>query len=363
MKKLLWLLLGSALFGSTQNVLADSNRSALQNFVRPAVVKINAIFRESKLPPGECDAEGTGFIVGSWHIVTAAHVIDSIEDCGRPLIVAKSYYYDTEWIMEVKDRKGDVALLVAADGVQLDLSRIKDHVRPCAVAVNPNDVYDVTQGEATRYGIPRGRYESIPRAVDVGSKNNEFKPLVQITSTEFYEGESGGPILYGALVIGMIREKLRDAQTIGLMTPATQLNDILVANGVEYKDGEECSIIPSSRRFAVKTTVLLESGGVGGSFYSLSGSIKADESQEITAGVRKALTESFDTAVSQVRLPVSNSILNSDKNGVNFEIRIPFPADHNAVVGLNGQLEYSIKNELDKNLDKFIQESYERPKS
>src|SRR4051812_29042478 len=74
----LWLGSILMLYLGADPALAVSGKNLLQNFLKPAIVKLNVRFPKSlnENDVEHCEAEGTGFIIDSRHIVTAAHVFD-----------------------------------------------------------------------------------------------------------------------------------------------------------------------------------------------------------------------------------------------------------------------------------------------
>ncbi|MGO7323783.1 glycoside hydrolase family protein [Rhizobium ruizarguesonis] len=226
---------------------AASNLAVAIKFLMPSIVKISVSFQKSILVDNveQCQSEGTGFIIDSTHILTDEHVYSFNPSCGKAEIFAKSNYASGEWHLNVVDSRDDIALLETDDNENINLDSLDGRlVHPCSAAVSPVNVYDVVgQGEAFRYGIPGGLSEPTSVGVEIGSESNEFQPLVKITPIPLNPGESGGPIVTGALVVGIMRSKSVHTPMIGLMTPASEISLLLDRNKVFHHEDEECRII------------------------------------------------------------------------------------------------------------------------
>ena len=234
---------------------SDSTTTIAQNFLRPSIVKIVATYPNSTDDPGSCDSEGTGFIIDQTHVLTARHVITAPLDCGRPVILARSFYYVSEWHLNEVSSRGDASLLATDAGKSIEQPTNTDKIRPCAVGLSLENVYDTTNFKSTRYGIAKGQLEVTPVPVNIGSEHNEHQPLVKVTSSEFFHGESGGPVTHSMLVVGMLKDKLVNTNTMALMIPASELRSLLSESSIEFPFGFECSPIATSRGYMIKASV------------------------------------------------------------------------------------------------------------
>lgn len=223
-----------------------SDKILLQNFLKPAIVKIEVTFEKSKRDANNielCASEGTGFIVDRKHIVTATHVYNFDPDCGQARIFAKSRFHESEWHLNPIDQQDDIALLKSDDDIE-DLTAPSGggHPHPCAMKVSETNVFDVHDG-AVRYGIGKGLFAPTPIWGDIGSAFDEFAPLVKLTPTQIIAGESGGPVVAGAQVVGVVRATVFNNDVIGLMTPVSELDTLLKRNNITFPVGAECSIL------------------------------------------------------------------------------------------------------------------------
>ncbi|TIN79745.1 serine protease [Mesorhizobium sp.] len=341
------LMVGVVFFGSVGIATAQvsSNQAILQNFLKPGIVKIQAKFSIS-IRDGDnkeiCDSEGTGFIVDRTHVVTATHVFDFNPACGQATIFAKSPYHENEWHLVAVDREEDVALLQTDPGVDLSKST-KMRIRPCAMSVSGDNVYDVV-GQAIRYGIPAGLSSPTPVWGDIGSREGQFTPLVQITPTPINFGESGGPVVTGGLVVGIMRSRVVNTEMIGLMTPAVQVATLLTRNQVKFAAGAECSIL----QFIEGQSQQLPTG-LGGVSGHAAFSKELLEGRPLSAEARDVVRDTIENVVSGVVGP-GRVVFSDTEKGVNFQVNLP-AAEQGAEV--EGVINRDFSKKLESNFNKL----------
>lgn len=232
-------------------------KARMKVYIKPSVLRVEIVpAPNSDVDPELCRNMGTGFIVDSRHVVTASHVIDFNKDCdGSTVIVAKSFYFpQLSFLLEEVKRREDVALLrVVDDKFTLSGTVDLETGRPeslCAATLANSDIYGVSGDESTfRYGIASQQAENFPVATptNIGEENTPHRPKTIIMPNNVDYGESGGPVVSGFQVVGIIREKT-ETQTVALMSPISFLLNILQDSDINLQSGEACNPAPSSTR-------------------------------------------------------------------------------------------------------------------
>ncbi|MCP1738218.1 serine protease [Bradyrhizobium japonicum] len=196
--------------------MADT-QDIIESTFREAIVKLVVSSAQPVYKDGVnlCESEGTGFLIGSNHVVTAEHVFILPKECGSPIIIVRSQSQSVERLAKVVGAKDDVAVLGMDEALPPTM---------CSLGLMGSDVFD-TKG--IRYGIPGKLRDAAIFPVRLGPKKNEFDPLVVLTPTTAEAGESGGPIIYNFNVVGILRSKHKEYKAFSFMTTVSAIRTLL----------------------------------------------------------------------------------------------------------------------------------------
>lgn len=228
-----WLLLQASLAAAGE---PSPYMQGVVSVFRNAIVKIDVSTPQAVFKPGPqgesiniCKSEGTGFLVSASHVVTAAHVVQLADECGKPNVVIKSKRAQLQKLATVMDAKDDVALLRIEGAFPAEM---------CALGLMAQDVYGV---EALRFGIPGGWDQPGPPAgVTIDQKDGPFAPLTLLTPVITEKGESGGPIIYVFNVVGLTRARHEQYAGYSFMTMGSAIRALMAANSVR-QSGPICN--------------------------------------------------------------------------------------------------------------------------
>ncbi len=237
------LTLATVFLADTCLAAADDPDQTVKYFLIPAVVKINVTFENQQFDSNgvdTCKSEGTGFIVDRKHVLTAKHVFDFNEGCGKAEVFATSQYENIDRHLSVVESIDDASLLVFDDGAEFDLNQTQHSIRPCALFVSPKSVFQET---ATRFGIASGRRSPNPIEVTIGTEINEFGHRAEIFDTPVVFGESGGPVVHSTQVVGMIRETVVGQNIISLITPSGIFYPLIEKHRISASASEVCNLV------------------------------------------------------------------------------------------------------------------------
>ena len=209
--------------------------AASNDAVRESVVKIYATMRNPNLiqpwqKQGPQEATGTGVVIEGKRILTNAHVVS----------------YATQVMVEPNGSSEKLAatVLFVAPGIDLAVLKLEDEAffdnhPPLPRAEN---LPEIREG-VTVYGYPTGGTSLsitkgiVSRIEFVGYSSNTMGLRIQIDAA-VNPGNSGGPALVGEKMIGLVNSGVRQADNIGYIIPAEEVDLFLkdVADGqYDYK--------------------------------------------------------------------------------------------------------------------------------
>ncbi|MHC2371322.1 hypothetical protein ACVIQT_005970 [Bradyrhizobium diazoefficiens] len=259
---------------------------------RNAVVKVDVSSNTPVIRDGVnvCNSEGTGFLISSSHVATAAHVIQIPSECGKPLIILKSRKHNNMMrLAEVIASRDDVALLKANQEFPTPM---------CALVPLKADIYDV---KGIRFGIPGQFADPVPNPVQIGEKDSEFDPYVRLNSSPAESGESGGPVVYKFNVVGVLKAKHKQYVGFSFMMVASMLRTLMVEKHV-VTDGRICNPVELSAFFTPPTTSALQPT-----------SLSVRPNNELNAKTKQAVSQTI-SKVSEELAATDNQIQLSSEN-------------------------------------------------
>lgn len=172
------------------------------------------------------DVAGTGTVIEGKRILTNAHVV----------------LYATEVRVQARpgDEKVEAKIEFVAPGMDLAVLSVKDETffrkrPPVPRATTPPKVQDAV----TVYGFPIGGDDlSVTNGVVSRVEYGPFYPggigLIVQVSAAINPGNSGGPAVAGGKLVGVVTSRLREAENIGYLIPAAEIETFLE----DIKDGK-----------------------------------------------------------------------------------------------------------------------------
>jgi len=208
---------------------------ALLSVFQDGVVKVEVSTNTPVFQDGRnvCVSEGTGFLISSSYAVTAEHVYNMPRECGEPIILLKSRRHNMQVLATVVDTLNDTALLQIQGPLPEGM---------CALRVITADVYNVP---AFRFGIPGGLQDPSSDFVGIQDQNGDFSPLAALRPAITEPGESGGPVMFRFNVTGITRARHPVHRAISVMTPASNIRELMSRNGMGV-EGRVCNPVDRS---------------------------------------------------------------------------------------------------------------------
>lgn len=225
----------------------------IENTLRQSVVKIDVSAQNSVFENQNdiCKSEGTGFLIGPRHVVTAAHVHLLSDKCGSPIVIVKSKVHELQKLATIRASKEDVTILEVSTPFPTEL---------CSLTFKA----DVFGTKAIRFGIPGGLSEppaAIP--VNIGQRVGEFYPMVVMVPTTSEPGESGGPIIHLFNAVGITHARHARYPSLSFMTLGSVVRALMTENSIDTS-GHLCN--PAEASASIVTPPPEQKPAVPGSF-------------------------------------------------------------------------------------------------
>ncbi|UGY11148.1 serine protease [Phyllobacterium pellucidum] len=233
--------------------MADPFQDEIDQAFERAVLKVDvssvtAVFDANG--ENKCKSEGTAFVIGQHLAVTASHVYAIDSACGEPTIVLESKQYKAQVFADVIAKLDDVSILKFDEDLPVEM---------CALPLRDGDV---TQVPGMRFGIPGSMFYPTPMPVNIGPSESDFSPFIRLTPTPAERGESGGPVIHFFSVVGILRAKHATYTAYSVMTPVSQLLNLLRQKRIPLTGWRIC--VPGSfHMFALPDTAPNSPGDTG----------------------------------------------------------------------------------------------------